>query len=239
MNVREETYKLLAQRLLTFFDSKKMVDWAMILLQNGYESESLIILAGLDTDTTQEREKYFWQSISELQIDINVTDFELIDNYAIYIAKSVVDKQINPYSGLEIMQDIVRESDYSKRYIQFYELDEDIDYLKYDNRTIFNTGLTLENKENFIRKEFELFLEAENLKITDETRELSYCQKCKTIAKPKLKKKYRLQKPHRIQIWICSKCGSEKLDHFSTHIGKEIILKEIKNATQSSRLPRQ
>jgi len=50
MNIKEETYKLLAQRLLTYFDCKKFVDWAMILLQNGYESESLIILAGLDND---------------------------------------------------------------------------------------------------------------------------------------------------------------------------------------------
>ncbi len=64
MNVKEETYKLLAQRLLTYFDSKKFVDWAMILLQNGYESESLIILAGLDNDTTEVREKYFWQTIT-------------------------------------------------------------------------------------------------------------------------------------------------------------------------------
>lgn len=232
MNIKEETYKLLAQRLLTYFDSKKFVDWAMILLQNGYESESLIILAGLDNDTTEVREKYFWQTITELQLDINATDFELIENYAIYIAKSVIDNQLNPFSGLTVMQDIVRESDYSKRFIQFFDLDEDIDYLKYDNRTIFNPGLTLENTESFIKKEFELFLEAERLKITDETRELSYCQKCKTIAKPKLKNKFRLQKPHNIQIWVCRKCGSDKLDHFSTQIGKEIILKEIKNATQ-------
>ena len=229
MNIKEETYKLLAQRLLTYFDSKKLVDWAMILLQNGYESESLIILAGLDSDSTEVREKYFWQSISELQLDINANDFELIENYAIYIAKSVIGNQLNPHSGLTVMQDIVRESDYSKRFIQFFELDEDIDYLKYDNRTVFNPGLTLENTESFIKKEFELFLEAERLKITDETRELSYCQKCKTIAKPKLKNKFRLQKPYNIQIWVCSKCGSDKLDHFSTQIGKEIILKEIKN----------
>jgi hypothetical protein len=157
MNVKEETYKLLAQRLLTYFDSKKFVDWAMILLQNGNESESLIILAGLDYDTTEVREKYFWQSISELQLEINATDFELIENYAIYVAKSVIDNQLNPHSGLAVMQDIVRESDYSKRYIQFFELDEDIDCLKYDNRTIFNPGLTLENKESFIKKNLSCF----------------------------------------------------------------------------------
>lgn len=228
MNVKEETYKLLAQRLFTHFESKKMIEWAILLMQNGYESESLIILAGLDSDTTEEREKYFWQSVSELKLDINISDFELIDIYAIYIAKSVVDQQMNSYTGLSVMQDIVRKTDYSKRYIQFYELEEDLDYLKYDNRAIFNSELSLANAEDFIKKEFELFLEAERLKIDDETREMSFCQKCNIISKPKLKSKFRFHKPHRIQIWICGNCGSEKLDHFSSQIGKEIIMKEIK-----------
>jgi TRAP-type uncharacterized transport system, periplasmic component len=232
MDIKEETHKLLAIRLLTFFDSKKFVDWAMILLQNGYESESLVILAGLDNDTTEEREKYFWQSIDELQLDIIKDDFELISNYAIYIAKAVMDNQLNPISGLEVMQSIVQGSGYSKRFIPFYEIEEDLDYLKYDNMTIFNSGLTLENVENVIKKEFELFLEAERLKITDEVRESSYCQKCKSIAVPKLKKMFRLRRPHIVQIWVCSKCGSRKLNHFCTQDGKEIILKEMKNVIQ-------
>tara|TARA_R110002049_G_scaffold207188_1_gene377668 strand:- start:50025 stop:50204 length:180 start_codon:yes stop_codon:yes gene_type:complete len=57
--------------------------------------------------------------------------------------------------GLTIMQDIVRSTDYSKKYVQFYEIDEDLDYLKYDNHTIFNSGLTLKNVDSFILREFE------------------------------------------------------------------------------------
>ncbi len=161
MNVQEETYKILAQRLFLYFDSKKLVDWAVMMLENNYESESLIILAGLDSDSTEEREKYFWKSLGELDLDVNKEDIELIDNYAIYIAESVVNGKISPKDGLSIMQNIIQSSDYSEKYFKFYEINEDLDYLKYDNNTIFNNDLSLENLDSYIIKEFELFLEVE------------------------------------------------------------------------------
>ncbi len=46
------TLEILAERCLTHFDSKKLVDWAVQVLQLGYESDNLFVLAGLDYDTT-------------------------------------------------------------------------------------------------------------------------------------------------------------------------------------------
>ncbi|WP_338237894.1 hypothetical protein [Persicobacter diffluens] len=228
--VQEETYKLLAQRVLSHFDSKKLIDWAIMLMGKGFDSESLIILAGLDSDTTEEREQYFWQTINELGLDVNRTDFELIDNYAIYVAESVVHKKMEPKDGLAIMQDIVRSTDYSKKYIQFFEIDEDLDYLKYDNHTIFNTGLTLKNADSFIAREFELLLEAEKYKIDDKTRGLAYCNSCDKIEKPRLKNKRNWIGKVKYQIWVCGVCESQDILHFSSQKGKEIIMTRI-NAT--------
>ncbi len=228
--VQEETYKILAQRVLSKFDSKKLIDWAIMLMGKGFDSESLIILAGLDSYTTEEREQYFWQTIEELELDINRTDFELIDDYAIYVAESVVNKKIAPKEGLSIMQDIVRSSDYSKKYVQFYEIDEDLDYLKYNNYTIFNTGLSLKNVDSFITKEFELLIETEKYKIDDKTRELAYCKSCDKIEKPKLKIVKNWIGKVKYQTWVCGLCESKDILHFSSQKGKEIILKRI-NAT--------
>jgi RNase P subunit RPR2 len=228
MDIKDEIYKLLAQRVFSYFDSNKLVDWAIMMMQNGYESESLIILAGLSSDTTEEREKYFWLAVEELNIDIDKNDRELIDFYALHIVESVLDHHMDPYNALSIMQDVVRETGYSRRYIQFYEVNEDIDYLKYGSRPIFNSDLSSDNTEEFIRKEFELFLEAENLQIDDEIREMSYCRKCKKISNPKLKPKFKLFGPRNIQVWICGHCGSEKIDPFRGRAGKEIIINEIK-----------
>ncbi|MFC6267829.1 hypothetical protein [Frigoriflavimonas asaccharolytica] len=223
--VQEETNKILAQRVLSHFDSKKLIDWAIMLMGKGFDSESLIILAGLNSDTTEEREQYFWQTIDELGLDINRTDFELIENYAIYVAESVVNKKIAPKDGLTIMQDIVRSTDYSKRYVQFYEIDEDLDYLKYDNHTIFNSGLTLKNADKYITREFELFLETEKYKIDDKTRELAYCKSCDKIEKPKLKNIRNWFGKVKYQTWVCGLCESKSILHFSSQKGKEIILK--------------
>lgn len=223
--VQEETYKILAQRVLSHSDSKKLIDWAIILMGKGFDSESLIILAGLDSDTTEEREQYFWQAIDELGLDINRTDFELIENYAIYVAESVLNKKIAPRDGLTIMQDVVRSTDYSKKYVQFYEIDEDLDYLKFDNHTIFNSGLTLKNADRFITREFELFLETEKYKIDDKTRELAYCKSCDKVEKPKLKNIRNWIGKVKYQTWVCGLCESKSILHFSSQKGKEIILK--------------
>ncbi len=228
--VQEETYKILAQKVLSHFDSKKLIDWAIMLMGKGFDSESLIILAGLDSDTTEEREQYFWQTIDELGFDLNRTDFELIENYAVYVAESVVNKKIAPMDGLTIMQDIVRSTDYSKKYIQFYEIDEDLDYLKYDNHTIFNTGLTLKNADSFVTREFELFLETEKCKIDDKTRELAYCKTCDKIEKPRLKNIRNWIGKVKYQTWVCGLCESKDILHFSSQKGKEIIMTRI-NAT--------
>lgn len=229
MNVQEETYRSLAQSLLSNADSSHLVDWAFKLLEKGYESESLLILAGLNNDTTQEREKYFWKSIEELKIDIKKPDLELIENYAIYIATEVCEERICPQDGLTRMQDVIKKTEYDSKYMQFYDLAEDIDYLDCCGETIFNIGLTQENKNQFIKAEFELFLEAEKLQIEDTTREKSICDNCGKITKPKQKTKYQLKKPYKYYIWVCGNCGSTKIEHFSNQNGKCKVLQAIKN----------
>jgi hypothetical protein len=194
MNVQEITYRLLAEKYMTYFDSQKYVDWAVALLENGLESDSLIILAGLDFYPTEEKEKYFWESIRELGIKIEKSDLELVDYYADFVVQQVLEDKINPMIGLSKMLDVVRATDYSSKYIQFYEIDEDIDCLNYSQTIIFNTGLTLDNKEEFVKEEFQLFLEMNQLQIDDSLRSKSYCLNCSKLVEPVLKKKHQLRK---------------------------------------------
>lgn len=229
MNIQKVTYQLLGEKLISNFDSKKYVNWAVTLLENGYDSESLIILAGLNYDTTEEREEYFWKSVDELDIIIDKSDFELIENYAEYIAYEVVNERIEPIIGLSIMQHIVRETDYSSKYVQFYELSEDLDYLTHDSRVIYSSGLSLINKNAFIKEEFRIFLELENLKIDKIIREQSLCNKCGQFEKPILKTKYQLKKPYKYQVWVCAKCGSDKIKHYSNQNVKRKIIEIHQN----------
>lgn len=59
MNVIDKTQILLAKKLMPGFDSQKYVDWAVDVLLADFESESLVILAGLDGYDTEERKNSF------------------------------------------------------------------------------------------------------------------------------------------------------------------------------------
>jgi RNase P subunit RPR2 len=231
LDIQEETYNILGQRILPVFDSKVLVNWAVRLLENGYESESSIILAGLDRDSTDEREKYFWKSIAELDIQITKTDSELVDYFVKNVAEEVVKGTKKPSYGLNKMRNVLAWSGYDSKYLQFFELEEDVDYLENYGGVIFTSGLRLDNKDQFVKDEFELFLEIERLEIDIETREKSICNKCGAISKPILKNKYQLKKPHKYQTFVCGHCASEKIEHFSTQNGKRRIIDRIKNHT--------
>jgi hypothetical protein len=160
MDIQQEVYYILGQRLLNEFDSKTMVEWAVNAMQAGYDSESLAILAGSDHDTTEEREIYFWKSVQELNINTTREESLLINDYAEYVAKSVINNQITPASGLRKMLNICISYGYDSRYMPFYEIDEDLGYIRWDGSSpIFNTGITLDNADDFIRQACQRFIE--------------------------------------------------------------------------------
>lgn len=204
---------------------QKFVDWAVDLLQKGFETESILILAGLDNYPREEIEEYFWKSVNDLNLKLKKSDFEFLENFAIYIANGVITNQMNPKAGLRIMNDIVRESDYSNKYIQFFNLDEDIDYLNYENRTLFNSFNKTDNLDEIIKEEFRLFLKAERMNLSDECREFAFCNSCHSLSIPILKPKKNWLGKTEYNYWICPSCTSKDLEHFSNQKGKKLYLR--------------
>lgn len=228
MTLQELTLEILAERALTQFDSKKLVDWAVKVLELGYESENLFVLAGLDYDTTEEREEYFWKSVKDLNLETEKSEDELIENYALVIANKAIRKEISIDYAFSQMLKIVSASEYDSRYIAFYEIDEDIDYLTYDNSVLFNSGLTIENSKDFILEEFEIFVQMESLKIPKEERSKCYCETCKSLNTPITKNKFQFKKPFKYMVWSCGICGSEKLKFNNNHEVKKLIIEKHK-----------
>lgn len=226
ITLQELTLNILAERILTTFDSKKLIKWAIEVILLGYESENLYVLAGFDFESTEEREIFFY-SLKDLQIEIETDEEKLITNYTITLTKKVVDKEIDIDYGFQQILKIVTASDYDQKYIPFFEIDEDLDYLRYDNNTIFNIGLTLENSKEFILEEFKIFLEMETLKIPSEERNKCYCKKCNKLNIPITKTKYQLKKPFKYLVWSCGLCGSTKLKFNNNHEVKKLIIEKL------------
>ncbi len=54
------------------------------------------------------------------------------------LINEVVEEKIYPRDGLSLMQEIVIATDYSDRFIQFYALQEDLDYYNNLDNTVHN-----------------------------------------------------------------------------------------------------
>lgn len=94
MTLEELTLEIYAERVLTYFESKHLVVWAVNVLALGYESDNLYILAGLDNAHTEEREIYFWKSIANLKLNIEKSEADLMGNNALTIAKKAIEKRL-------------------------------------------------------------------------------------------------------------------------------------------------
>lgn len=234
MSIEEITLEVLAERALSDCDSKILVNWSVKALELGYDSENLSILAGLDHENTEVREKYFIKSLIDLNIHLDKPKEDLIDMYAISIVSKAILGSVSIDFAFAQMKKIAFETNYSARYIAFYEIDEDLERLDYNDYPIFNINLTKENSNEFIMEEFKIFLEMERLNIPLEERDYNYCISCSKLVKPILKTKYRLRDPHRYQVWCCPDCKSEKLRFSSEHAVKWLIIESHKENEQNT-----
>lgn len=220
------TYQLLGQRLLTWYDSKILVDWALKLLENGFDTESLEILAGLDKDDTELREKYFWKAIKELNINIDKQEIDLINFYVDNLVEEVISGSVTSKFGLKMMCEVVRKTDYTEKFMQFYMLDEDIDYLDYSGNSLIVYGLTKENTDQYILNEFKIFKKLQGGDYSQYYNK-AICNNCGKIMTPKFITKYQFKRPFSFQVTVCDFCNSLDIDSFSTQKGKVKIIEQL------------
>ena len=224
------TNTILAERILFYLDSKKLVNWAIQIIQMGYENEDLYILAGADSDTTEEREKYFWKIINDLKIEYITSNDELIEFYAINIAQKAVNKEIDIDVAFNKMLGIVSATSYDSRYFAFEAIKEDLDYLHYTNRTIYRDSLTLDNYKEYILEEFNIFLEIRKLKISEKDLNSFYCNKCKKFVGKKFKKKFQLKRPFQYCVCVCEICNSKDLLFPHNHLTLKLLIEKYKKS---------
>ena len=231
MTVEGLTLEVLGEKLLTQFDSKKLVEWAVSALKLGCESENIFILAGLDDELTEEREKYFWKSVQDLDVEVAKAEGEMIYCYALIIAGKAIKKEIGIDYAFSQMLKIVYASDYEHRYLPFFNIGEDLDYIRYDNSIWITSGLTAENSKEFILEEFKIFVEMERLKIPLGERDKCYFERCKQLNTPLTKAKYKLRKPFKYLVWSCGVCRLDKLIFNNSHEVKRMIIEAFRHPT--------
>jgi hypothetical protein len=132
MTASELSGKMLAYKYLKDFNIEESIDWAVDMITLGYETPSLLILAGISKPAHFfETEKYLIQALDELGFTIPSKDEALLLYSRLLIeqiAKSI-DIKINLYKLCRIAMD----SNYEKSIFDFYLLYRAWDDLDYGN----------------------------------------------------------------------------------------------------------
>ena len=147
-----ETLHLLARRHLNWASLGDFVDWAIFLLEEGYDTEHLRMLASLGpTPASADIAYYFGQTIRELNWIVPPLPI-LLRLYAQDIARCILDGTVPAREGCHEIYSISYDMDYPADMKSWLYLDDGLEPETY-------TELEGENWDLAIRQEAERFLQ--------------------------------------------------------------------------------
>lgn len=131
--------------------SPLFIDWATSLLEDGYDSPSLRVLAGFvpEENSIFEVESYLLKSLDELNFPI-LEEADAIKAYAYEILTGLVNYEIKKEKALRLLKEICIEKDYFIELYDFYLLHFSIDDLKASPFAYHWDGATRENIDQII-----------------------------------------------------------------------------------------
>jgi hypothetical protein len=148
------TAEILLFRILGRNVDKKWIDWAYAMLCAGFETESLVMLAGETGPYNQFELKRLTDKVFH-ELNLTWDDREQIyRNYACYLVGEASEGRMQPVSVLDILQDIYIRTDFDPPYTDFYNLYFAYDDLKYSENQWYLDGATRENIDEIIKAYF-------------------------------------------------------------------------------------
>jgi hypothetical protein len=165
----KSTYEILAFKVLNRSVDKNWTDWATEMLQAGFDTESLVILAGETAPFNQFELTHLTDKVfKELHLDYSDID-QVIKNYASYLIDKALSGQIEPSKVLDILKDICIERDYEKYLYDFYSLYFAKDDLTYSDDQWYWEGADKSNIDKVINDYFRSWLLNNPLEIKSTT----------------------------------------------------------------------
>lgn len=151
---------------LGLITDKDLPDIAMTGLEEGYDSESLRILAGHNTmDNSFVLTDYFSRTLKELGLSLNDRKKALID-VAWFYAKNIIDKKVNTYLEFEKLNEVINKTEFHfddiglmpcyEEYISIWE--EKTDGLDFHTAESITKEKYIEKSEERIRKHLQKWL---------------------------------------------------------------------------------
>lgn len=152
------TYRILKAKAFNENVDESWIDWAIEMIEAGYESENLYMLAGETKPYNQfELQELTNKVFQDLRLDYSDKD-DVIRNYVYYLISNSVEHPETYYKTLRELREICLQLDYDSRYMDFYLLYFAKDDLMVDEVQWYWEGANRANIDQIIRDKFKQWL---------------------------------------------------------------------------------
>ncbi len=159
------TYRILMKKAFNEDIDESWVEWALEMMEAGYESDNLYILAGITKPYNQfELQELTDKVIADLNLETSDKSLT-IRNYVYYILSTTINEPSKYLSSLREVKDICIELDMEKEYMDFYLLYFAKDDLNESENQWYWDGADRNNIDEIIKGKFKEYI--------DETRKTS------------------------------------------------------------------
>lgn len=148
------TYRILKAKAFNEDIDESWVGWALEMMQAGYESDNLYILAGETKPYNQfELQELTRKVLKDLNLDYSDKE-TVIKNYVYFLISNSIDRPQTYFETLREIKDICIHLDMDKAYMDFYLLYYAMDDLSVDEMQWYWDGATRENIYQVVRDYF-------------------------------------------------------------------------------------
>jgi hypothetical protein len=152
------TYRILKAKAFNENVDESWIDWAIEMIEAGYESENLYMFAGETKPYNQfEHQELTNKVFQDLRLDYSDKD-DVLRNYVYYLISNSVEHPETYYKTLRELREICLQLDYDSRYMDFYLLYFAKDDLMVDEVQWYWEGANRENIDQIIRDKFKQWL---------------------------------------------------------------------------------
>lgn len=154
MHKVKSTYKVLINKVLPYESVEAWIDWALEMMEAGFETEHLILLAGLSEDVNRfQLDEIIKNTLKELSLDA-IPEEEIVYGYVYYVIDQALSSKMSTKAVLGTLRDLCRDRDYDKKLFNFYSLSYAKQELEEAGVQFYWDGANNDNMDTIINTEF-------------------------------------------------------------------------------------
>jgi hypothetical protein len=154
MHTVKSTYKVLINRVYPYESVDVWKDWALEMMEAGFETEHLILLAGLSADVNRfQLEEIIKHTLKELTLDA-MPEEEIVYGYVYYLIDQALSLKMSTKVVLGTLRELCRDRDYDKKLFDFYLLSFARQDLEEAGEQFYWEGANNDNIDTIINAQF-------------------------------------------------------------------------------------